>query len=63
MSGLTTTQSTIAQDLDAFSEASWFTSTYLVCIFSVFLLKGVVFAVEGAGKGKGNGYEWADKDG
>lgn len=30
MSGLTTTQSTIAADLDAFSEASWFTSAYLV---------------------------------
>lgn len=30
MSGITTTQSTIAEDLDAFSEASWFTSAYLV---------------------------------
>lgn len=30
MSGLTTTQSRIAEDLDAFAEASWFTSSYLV---------------------------------
>ena len=30
MSGLTTTQSTIAADLDAFKETSWFTSAYLV---------------------------------
>jgi hypothetical protein len=28
---LTTTQSTIAAELDAFSEVSWFTSAYLVC--------------------------------
>ena len=27
---LTTTQSTIATDLDAFAEVSWFTSAYLV---------------------------------
>jgi hypothetical protein len=31
MSGITTTQSRIAEDLDAFAEASWFTSAYLVC--------------------------------
>ena len=30
MSLLTTTQSTIAADLDAFAEVSWFTSAYLV---------------------------------
>lgn len=30
MSGLSTTQSKIAEDLDSFAEASWFTSTYLV---------------------------------
>lgn len=30
MSGITTTQSKIAEDLDAFAAASWFTSTYLV---------------------------------
>jgi len=31
MSGLTTTQGAIAADLDAYSEASWFASAYLVC--------------------------------
>lgn len=30
MSGITTTQSRIAEDLDAFSSTSWFTSSYLV---------------------------------
>ena len=30
MSGITTTQSKIAEDLDAFATASWFTSAYLV---------------------------------
>jgi hypothetical protein len=30
MSGITTTQSKIAEDLNAFANASWFTSTYLV---------------------------------
>lgn len=30
MSGITTTQSKIAEDLDAFAAASWFTSAYLV---------------------------------
>ncbi len=30
MSGITTTQSKIAEDLDAFDSASWFTSAYLV---------------------------------
>ena len=34
MSGITTTQSKIAEDLDAFAEASWFTSAYLVNIFN-----------------------------
>lgn len=31
MSGITTTQSKIAEDLDSFIYASWFSSTYLVC--------------------------------
>lgn len=30
MSGITTTQSKIAEDLDAFAEAIWFASVYLV---------------------------------
>lgn len=30
MSGITTTQSKIAEDLDAFGATSWFTSSYLV---------------------------------
>lgn len=30
MSGITTTQSKIAEDLDAFAAATWFTSAYLV---------------------------------
>lgn len=30
MSGITTTQSKIAEDLDAFDSVVWFTSTYLV---------------------------------
>jgi len=30
ISGITTTQSKIAEDLDAFAAASWFTSAYLV---------------------------------
>ncbi|OWO92746.1 hypothetical protein B2J93_6776 [Marssonina coronariae] len=34
MSGLTTTQSGIAEDLDAFAEASWFISTYLIAMSS-----------------------------
>lgn len=43
MSGLTTTQGAIVDDLDAFSEASWFTSAYLVCSASrFFLLASVV---------------------
>jgi hypothetical protein len=33
MSGLTTMQSAIAEDLDAFAETSWFTSAYLVRTF------------------------------
>ncbi len=32
MSGITTTQSKIAEDLDAFASASWFTSAYLVSV-------------------------------
>jgi len=40
MSGLTTTQSKIAADLDAFSEASWFTSTYLIAASSIAPLAG-----------------------
>ena len=32
---LTTTQSTIARDLDAYSNTSWFTSAYLVSRFSI----------------------------
>ncbi|PQE04774.1 major facilitator superfamily transporter protein [Rutstroemia sp. NJR-2017a BBW] len=35
MSGISTTQSKIAQDLDSFAEASWFTSTYLICMSSM----------------------------
>lgn len=35
MSGITTTQSKIAEDLDAFANASWFTSTYLVSLTPV----------------------------
>lgn len=31
MSGLTTTQSKIAEELDAYNSTTWFTSTYLVC--------------------------------
>jgi hypothetical protein len=42
MSGLTTTQSAIAADLDAFSDTNWFTAAYLVCalriVFEVFLM-------------------------
>jgi MFS family permease len=34
MSGITTTQSKIAEDLDAFAAASWFTSTYLIAMSS-----------------------------
>ena len=37
---LTTTQSTIAEDLDAFAEASWFTSAYLIAMSSVSPLAG-----------------------
>jgi MFS family permease len=35
MSGITTTQSKIAEDLDAFANASWFTSTYLIAMSSM----------------------------
>lgn len=34
MSGITTTQSHIADDLDAFDSASWFTSAYLIAMSS-----------------------------
>jgi MFS family permease len=37
---LTTTQSTIAADLDAFAETSWFTSAYLIAMSSVSPLAG-----------------------
>lgn len=37
---LTTTQSTIAEDLDAFAETSWFTSAYLISMSSVSPLAG-----------------------
>jgi hypothetical protein len=32
MSGITTTQGAIAEDLDAYATATWFTSVYLVRI-------------------------------
>ncbi|CAD6444410.1 bbd831c8-eca6-4706-a2cd-64588a809f31 [Sclerotinia trifoliorum] len=35
MSGISTTQSKIAEDLDSFTEASWFTSTYLIAMSSI----------------------------
>jgi MFS family permease len=34
IAGITTTQSKIAEDLDAFAAASWFTSTYLIAMSS-----------------------------
>lgn len=40
MSGITTTQSKIAEDLDAFDSVIWFTSTYLVG-FQVHVLRFV----------------------
>jgi len=40
MSGMTTTQSTIAADLDAYDEAMWFTSAYMIAISSVSPLAG-----------------------
>jgi hypothetical protein len=33
MSGITTTQGAIAEDLDAYATATWFTSVYLVCVY------------------------------
>jgi hypothetical protein len=39
MSGLTTTQGAIAEDLDAYAEATWFTSVYLVRIDSQYGVK------------------------
>ncbi|KAF7898310.1 hypothetical protein EAF00_004756 [Botryotinia globosa] len=35
MSGISTTQSKIAEDLNSFAEASWFTSTYLIALSSM----------------------------
>ncbi|KAF4616203.1 hypothetical protein G7Y89_g15203 [Cudoniella acicularis] len=35
ISGITTTQSIIAEDLDAFASASWFTSSYLIAMSSI----------------------------
>jgi MFS family permease len=35
MSGITTTQSKIAEDLDAYAMASWFTSAYLIAMSSI----------------------------
>ena len=35
MSGITTTQSKIAEDLDAYAMASWFTSSYLIAMSSI----------------------------
>ncbi|KAF2839255.1 MFS general substrate transporter [Patellaria atrata CBS 101060] len=40
MTMITTTQSTIARDLDAYEEASWFTSAYLIAMSSISPLAG-----------------------
>ncbi|KAL2019716.1 hypothetical protein VTK56DRAFT_9253 [Thermocarpiscus australiensis] len=40
MSGITTTQSTIAADLDAYESAMWFTSSYMISMSSVAPLAG-----------------------
>ena len=40
MSGISTIQSTIAADLDAYDEAMWFTSSYLITASSVAPLVG-----------------------
>lgn len=40
MSGITTTQSTIAADLDAYEYAMWFTSSYMITMSSVAPLIG-----------------------
>jgi len=40
MSGITTTQSTIAADLDAYEYAMWFTSSYMITMSSVAPLMG-----------------------
>jgi MFS family permease len=40
MSGMTTTQSTIAADLDAYESAMWFTSAYMISLSSVSPLAG-----------------------
>jgi len=39
MSGLTTTQGAIAEDLDAYATATWFTSVYLVRISLLYGVK------------------------
>ena len=39
MSGITTTQGAIAEDLDAYATATWFTSVYLVCIHPYYGMK------------------------
>jgi MFS family permease len=40
MSGISTTQSTIAADLDAYESAMWFTSSYMIAMSSVAPLAG-----------------------
>lgn len=40
MSGISTTQSTIAADLDAYESAMWFTSAYMISVSSVAPLAG-----------------------
>jgi MFS family permease len=40
MSGISTTQSTIAADLDAYESAMWFTSAYMISMSSVAPLAG-----------------------
>ena len=35
---MTTVQSEIAADLDAFAEVTWFTSAYLVCYISGYIV-------------------------
>lgn len=45
MSGMTTAQSTIAADLDAYEEAMWFTSAYLIAMASFGPLAGRLAAI------------------
>lgn len=40
MSGMSTTQSTIAADLDSYESAMWFTSSYMISLSSVAPLAG-----------------------